>query len=171
MGAPVDACALIHLAKAEALAVTASAFGALIAPPSVWREAVEAGTQRSDPEVPAILMAEARGWIRRQALDARQRKRAADLADRHGLGAGEAEVLAIGPGHPLVLSDEVRGRRRAESLGIVAIPTLLVPLLCADRDVLDEAAAITLLGALARHCNARFEEVTQVERDIRRLFP
>lgn len=166
MGTPVDASALIYLAKAKGLPAANAALGPLLVPSAVWAEVVIAGARRGNREVDDVRTAEGSGQVRHVELPAGVRKRAAGIASRLGLGAGESEVLAMGRDHGLVLLDEYRATRAGKSLGVITLETLLVPALCVQSRVLDAPAAVTLLHEIARHTTVRAEMVLRVERLI-----
>ena len=67
-GTPIDTSSLIYLAKASGLAAANACVGPLLLPPAVWREAVQAGEARGDPEVHRVVTAESSGWVSRIVL-------------------------------------------------------------------------------------------------------
>ena len=87
------------------------------------------------------------------------------------LGAGESEVLALGASRELVIIDEIRGTRIAHLLGIVAASTLVIPVLCADRGVLDVTQSLKLLHDIARFAGASAGDVQRVEQRIKECYP
>ena len=165
-GIPLDASALIYLAKSGGLPAASACFGVLLIPPAVWNEVIVAGMQRGSTEVASILTAVDSGLVRAISLDAPLRRRALKLAAQFGLGAGESEVLALGATHEVVLLDEHRATRASKALGITAIETVLIPALCVQARVLDASAAIDLLRSIARHTVVRAEMVRRVEQLI-----
>jgi len=169
-GTPVDASSLIYLAKASGLAAANACVGPLLVPPAVWREVVQAGEARGDPETHRVANAESSGWVSRVVLDGRQRRAAQALMTEFKLGAGESEVLALGHDRQLVIIDEFRGTRIAQLLGIVVASTLMIPLLCADRRVLDAAQSLKLLHDIARYAGAGASEIDRVGQRIKECF-
>src|SRR6266508_1601994 len=123
---PADASTLIYLAKADAFMEVGLCVAGLLAPPSVWREAVVDGERIGALEVPRIRAAQS---LRQVDLSEAQGALARTLASEHRLGAGESEVLALGRSAGYAVVDEGRGARVARSLGIVAISTLFLPVL------------------------------------------
>ena len=166
MSTPVDASALIYLAKSGGLSAASACFGVLLIPPAVWNEVIVAGLQRGSTDVAGIRAALDAGLVRATSLDAPLRRRALKIASQFGLGAGESEVLALGVTHELVLLDEHRATRAGKALGVTAIETLLVPALCVQAGVLNAPAAVDLLHAIARHTTVRAEMVRRVEQLI-----
>jgi predicted nucleic acid-binding protein len=170
-GIPTDASSLIHLAKAGQLELAHKALGPLLVPPAVWVEAITEGERIGAVEVPVLVQGFGNGWLRRVELGAKSISQARTLVERHGLGQGEAQVMAIAGEYAWILLDEHRGARRAEGIGIVVMTSLLLPLLCVDRGLLDTEGGIVVLRAIALHSNPKFEQLAQCERDIRRLSP
>jgi predicted nucleic acid-binding protein len=162
---PADASTLIYLAKADAFTDVALCVAGLLAPPSVWREAVVDGERIGAIEVPRIREAES---LRRVDLTPAQGALAATLASEQRLGAGESEVLAIGQSAGYAVVDEGRGARVARSLGIVALSTLFLPVLGRRDGGLDQDEALELLHTLSVVTGARAEVVIALERRIRR---
>ncbi len=167
---PADASVLIYLAKADVFAVAHRCIGALVATPAVWREAVEAGERKGAPEVGRIRVANGAGQLVRVHLAQGIAKHARELSARHQLGHGESEVLALGRRGGEVLVDEGRATRVAESLGLVPISTLFVPVLGAVHGQLDEPAARDLLHRLAVVTGAQADVILSLESILRRLM-
>jgi predicted nucleic acid-binding protein len=170
-GIPADSSSVIYLAKAGGLAVASARFGPLLMAPAVWTEVVVAGGRAGRTEVATIEQAVDAGHVRRTAFNSTLRKSAHQLAHQFGLGAGESEVLALGPGFELVLIDEHRATRAARAMGVWSIETALVPALCVQADVLDAAAALELLDAIGRHTKVRAELVFRVRQLIEEAKP
>jgi predicted nucleic acid-binding protein len=166
--APGDSSTLIYLAKADAFGEVANCLAAILVPPAVWREAVEAGERRGAPEVTRIRSAEHAGFLRRIELDANLRQLADTIADEYRLGAGESEVLAVGATLGRGVVDEGRASRVARSLGILPISTLFLPVLGRQRRGLGEREALQLLWRLAVVTGARADVVFVIEQHIRR---
>lgn len=165
-GTPLDASALIYLAKSGGLSAASACFGVLLIPPAVWNEVMVAGLQRGSTDIAGIRAALDARLVRAISLDAPLRRRALKIASQFTLGAGESEVLALGAAHDVVLLDEHRATRASKALGITAIETVLVPALCVQAGVLDARAAIDLLRSIARHTTVRAEMVRRVEQLI-----
>ena len=158
----------MYLAKAAGLAAAYARFWPLLMPPAAWAEVVTAGVRAGRAEVAAVEKAVADGYVQRAALDAALRRRAHKLELQFGLGAGESEVLALGPGFELVLIDEHRATRAAKALGVSSLETAFVPALCAQAGVLDAKAAHELLNAIARHTKVRAELAIRARQLIER---
>ncbi|MBI5709836.1 MAG: hypothetical protein HZC42_05935 [Candidatus Eisenbacteria bacterium] len=167
-GSPADASTLIYLAKAEAFELAWKCVGRLAVPPSVWRESVEAGDRKGAVEVARIRLAHESGLVRRVQLSTRTATRAREIAARYLLGSGESEVLALGGRGGRVIVDEGRATRVAESLGLVPVSTLFLPVLGAARGRLGEPSAVELLRRLAGITGARADVTILLERLIRR---
>jgi len=168
VGLPADASTLIYLAKAEAFEMAWRCVGRLTIPPSVWRESVEAGERRGAVEVARIRWAHEKGLVIRVPLSSSTARRAREIADRFLLGSGESEVLALGRRGGRVIVDEGRATRVAESLGLVPISTLLLPVLGATRGRLTERSAIAMLHRVASATGARADVTFLLEQLIRR---
>jgi hypothetical protein len=85
-----DASSLIYLAKADALRGAAGLFGALLAPPSVWRETVDAGEgwgQLDKAKISIGLAAEQAGVSHYQIMEEADR-----LQEGGGRGDREHEL-------------------------------------------------------------------------------
>jgi predicted nucleic acid-binding protein len=166
-GVPSDATTLIYLAKAGAFNVVAACGMTILAPPAVWREAVEAGEAAGYADAARIREAERRGLITRIGLTSEQEARASATASSQRLGEGEAEALAIPEPGEWVLVDDGRAARVATALGLVPISTLFLPVLAARRARFARDEAIAALRAIAVAANARAEAVIELEAWIR----
>ena len=166
-GTPADASTLIYLAKADVFAPAGKCAGRLLVTPSVWREAVEAGTHRGAVEVAHIRLAEGHRLLSRVELAKRVARRARDIAHQYTLGSGESEVLAVAEPGGRALVDEGRATRVAESLGLVPVSTLLLPAIGAAEGKLEGTAAMELLHRLASVTGARADVIVRLERIIR----
>jgi predicted nucleic acid-binding protein len=144
-----DTSALIYLAKADAFEVAHASVGAMLAPPAVWREAVEAGVKRgvSDPEV--ISSAQSAGWVRKVAIPSRVERAAQELARRHRIGEGESQVLAMAKRETRVVIDDLRATRVALALGLVPVPTVFLPIVGMREGGLPRQRAAEMLRRLA----------------------
>lgn len=158
-----DASTLIYLAKADALPIAARCVGPLLIPPAVWKECVEAGERKGALDVARIRLAEHEGLVRPVELPARALARAREIAERHMLGTGESELLAMARAGQMVLLDEGRATRVAVSFGLSPISTLLVPVIGAFHGRLAVAEAKTLVRRLAVVSGARADLVLQLE--------
>lgn len=130
-----DASPLIALGRIGKLDLLREIFGSLILPDSVWREVVEAGTQK--------LGADAVGsapWISRQSVHDQ------DLVNllRHDLGAGEAEaiVLARECNADFLLIDERLGRSAAKNLGLKVVGLVGILIEARDRGLIPDAESL-----------------------------
>lgn len=165
---PGDASTLIYLAKADVFQAAASCVPTILAPPSVWRESVEAGEELGYPDVPRIRTAEATGSVRRVELSTADAAAAGSIATHHRLGLGESEVLALARTGRRALVDEGRAARAARALGIVPISTLFLPVLGRRRGALGTRDAVELLRSLAIVTGARAEVVFAIDRALRK---
>jgi predicted nucleic acid-binding protein len=165
---PTDASTLIYLAKADTFAEAEACVGRMAVPPSVWREAVDAGERLGYPDVPRIRAAEQVRILGRVELTASQQDVAAAIAAEHRLGVGESEVLALATSGGRALVDEGRAARAAHALGIVPVSTLFLPVLGRRRRALSTREATDLLRKLAIVTGARAEVVFELELHIRK---
>src|SRR5207342_3321411 len=124
---PVDASTIIYIAKADAFEDVGRVISTLLVPAAVWREAVVEGERIGAFEVPRIRAAEVAGVIKRVELSAAEQRAAQGIADEHGLGKGESEVLAVAQRLGRAVVDEGRASRVAHLLGVSAVSTLLLP--------------------------------------------
>lgn len=164
---PADASSLIYLAKASAFEQASACVPALVAPPAVWSEAVDAGRRIGAPEVDRIVQAHERGFVRRAEPADELAQRSAAIALEHRLGAGESEVLALAGPREVVVVDEGRATRVALSLGLVPVSTLFLPVLGRRRGTLDEAESIALLRRLAVVTGASADATFAIEEVLR----
>ena len=164
---PTDASSLICIAKCDAFVEIAPCVETMLVPPSVWAEAVEAGERIGAAEVSEIRAAEAAGSVRRIGLDAQQTRLARALANSERLGKGESEVLALGRQDGRCIVDEGRASRVAASMGIAAVPTLLLPVIGYREGRMDLAEAFGLVRRLAVVAGARAEVVFAIEQALK----
>ena len=168
---PADASSLIYLAKADAFEEVALCVQMIQVPPAVSREAVEEGERIGAPEVPRIHDALDAGALERVALSAAQSRLAGTIAAENRIGSGESEVLALArPGHRVIV-DEGRASRVAQVLGVVAIPTLFLPLIGHRSGDLGFDAALNLLRRLAAVTGARSDTALAIEQELRKGPP
>jgi predicted nucleic acid-binding protein len=145
----VDTSALIYLAKADAFREAYGSVGAMLIPPAVWEEAVEAGIRRgvSDPEV--ILKAQGAEWVRTVSIPSRNAQLAHDLAERYRIGQGESQVLALAKRGTRVVIDDLRATRVAVALGYFPVPTVFLPVVGMRERGLPRQSATEMLRRLA----------------------
>lgn len=164
---PGDASTLIYLAKANAFDEARACLDAILVPPAVWRESVEAGERIGAPEVGRIKEAVEAGFLRRVELREDVEEIANRIAAEHRLGPGESEVLALASGRCRAIVDEGRAARVARSLGITAVSTLFLPVLGRQRGGLAAEDAVRLLHRLAVVAGARADAVLMIEMYLR----
>jgi predicted nucleic acid-binding protein len=164
---PGDATTLIYLAKADGFDIAARCVRGILVPPSVWREAVEAGERRGYPDVARIRVAERAGFLRRIALHDAAEALSATIAGQHRLGLGESEVLALAHETMRAIVDDGRAARVAEALGIRPLSTLFLPVFGRQGGSLGEDEALAYVRRLAVAANARAEAVFVIEQFIR----
>lgn len=167
-GTPIDASSLIYLAKADAFRLLELCEGPIAVPPTVWDEVVDAGERRGAAEVPRVRRALESGWLRMAPLTPAARRRAGAIRRAYSLGAGESEVIASATRSGLVVLDEGRATRVAETLNLLPVPTILLPVIGRERQLLDESEALELLERLAVVSAARAEQLIHLQRRIRR---
>ncbi|MEO5988656.1 MAG: hypothetical protein ABIU54_06720 [Candidatus Eisenbacteria bacterium] len=165
---PTDASALIHLAKLDSFETAFRCVGNLRVPPSVWREVVELGDAQGALDVPVVHLAESLGYIQRAALSPDEAAKARAIAIAHRLGAGECEVLAMASHGQRVILDEGRGTRLAQFMGILPVPTLMLPLFGVRNRTLDLSEALEFLWAITLVSGARADLFASMERRLRR---
>lgn len=165
---PCDASTLIYLAKADAFPEAARCVGPLVVTPSVWREAVDEGERIGAADVPRIREAERRGLLLRVDLAEAERQLVESIAAEQRLGTGESEVLALGKEIGRAIIDEGRASRVAESLGIVPVSTLFLPVIGRTERTLSGREALGLLRRLAVVTGAKAEVVFALERQLRK---
>ncbi|MGH3024845.1 MAG: hypothetical protein ACRDLR_00140 [Gaiellaceae bacterium] len=164
---PGDASTLIYLAKADGFTFAARCVDWIVVPPSVWREAVVDGERIGAPEVPLIREAEQHAFLSRVSLGATEQRDADEIATGNRLGLGESEVLALGRAKKTAIVDEGRAARVAESLGILTVSTLFLPVLGVRRRSMRNTEAVAFLHRLAIVAGARAEVVFEIEQHIR----
>ncbi len=160
---PGDASTLIYLANANAFSDARRCLERIIAPPGVWREAVEDAERLAYPDVPRIRGAVEDGFVLRVELDDDAQLLAGTLATEHRLGVGESEVLALGLDTGRALLDDGRAARVATTLGVEPVSTLFLPVLGCIVGGLGRDAAIAFLRRLAIVTGARAETVYRIE--------
>jgi predicted nucleic acid-binding protein len=165
MEAPADASTLIYLAKAEAFEEVAFFLQPILAPPAVWVEAVDQGVTVGAPEVDRIREAE-KGLITKVTLTASIRRKAARLGQRHRIGRGESEVLAMAYKGDLVIVDEGRATSVALAVGLIPFSTLFLPLLGMRLDALNREQATSFLHRLAGPTGARSSTISEIEQRL-----
>lgn len=165
---PADASSLIYLAKADAFDLAGQVVKPILAPPSVWREAVLAGEEVGAAEVPRIVLAERDGLVRRIDLSESEQRLAAAIAARNRLGSGESEVLTVAPTGALAIVDEGRATRVARSRGITPISTLFLAVIGRDTGDLDHDQAVDLLRRIAAVIGVRSDVTLALEHELQR---
>ncbi len=158
---------MIYLAKADAFNALVPNFGALLAPPDVWFEAVEEGERIGAPEVTLIRKAHDQGIVRQVALKAAEAKQAKGLRAR-GLGRGESEVLVFGVRTGSVVIDEGKGSRVARELGLQVVSVLQIPVIHFGSGHVSQGEAIEWSRRLAEVMNVKAEVLTAIERRLTR---
>lgn len=161
-----DASTLIYLAKAQAFGEVALFLRPILAPPTVWVEAVDQGDAIGASEVNRIREAEEKGLITRVALTPSIRRQATRLRQRHRIGQGESEVIAMTEIGDLVIVDEGRATNVALALGLIPLSTLFLPLLGIRVDALTEEEAKSLLHRLAGPTGARSSTISEIEKRL-----
>lgn len=161
-----DASSVIYLAEADALRDAAVLVGALLVPPAVWREAVEAGERRGQLDQVSIRSARDQGLLHVLELDPEIEKRAIEIKRRRRIGFGESQVLAIAKQGGLVLMDDRRAARVAMSMGVSPARTISLPVLCWRRGLIDSSGALDLLRRLTRVVGVRADLLMRLEADI-----
>ncbi|MGH3103777.1 MAG: hypothetical protein ACRDN6_06750 [Gaiellaceae bacterium] len=164
---PGDASTLIYLAKADVFDEAARCVAKILAPPAVWREAVDDGERSGYPDVARIRQAEHDGFVRRVVLADPIASLAATIARQYGLGLGESEVLALGQAIGRAIVDDGRASKVAAALGMQPVSTLFLPVLGRRSGSLDDREALALLRRLAVAAHARAETVYAIEQFIR----
>jgi predicted nucleic acid-binding protein len=119
-----DASVLIALAKIGRLRLLKQVFASITMSPSVKREVIDEGVQRSAPEVAHVQQALNERWLRTARLNAAEKRSVQQLAGNTTLGPGEAESLAVARLRNVAfLVDEKEARTVARALGIEVIGT------------------------------------------------
>ncbi len=114
---------LIHLTKLSKSSYLRDYADQVAIPEAVHAEVVTRGKQEGYPEASLIEKFEMEGWIKVQALGARARNFARDLATTLGPGEAQAISLAKQTGSSLLIDDD-HGRRVAEYYRINTLSTL-----------------------------------------------
>lgn len=128
---------LISLAQISQVHLLPSLFGYLQIPPAVHEEVV---TSKHFGETSAEV--DITGWVR--VTKVRDSTAVELLRERLGAGESEAIVLAIESRAALLLIDEKRGRRVAESQGVEKSGTLGVLILAKRRGLIDAVQPLLL---------------------------
>lgn len=149
-GILADTSALIYLAKADVFREAHVSVGVMLAPPAVWEESVEAGVTRGLSDTEVILRARDAGWVRTIAIASGAERLARELAERHRIGGGESQVLALAKRETRVVIDDRRATRVAVALGYVPLPSLFLPIVGVREHGLPRACATEMLRRLAR---------------------
>lgn len=163
---PADASTLIYIAKADSFIDVAKCVRRLLIPPAVWREAVVEGERSGAPEVARIHAAEGAGFLERIELSEEEQRQSARVAVENRLGVGESEVLALGQSLGHVVIDEGRASRVARAFGLMALSTLLLPVIGRRSGRLAAADATALLRRLAAVTGARSDVVQRIEEEL-----
>ena len=166
LGILSDASTVIYLAKADVLHDAGALLGALLVPPAVWRETMEAGERRGQLDQARIRSARDRGLLRLVELDAAIERRAIEIRRRRRIGLGESQVLAVAKKGRLVLVDDHRAARVATSMGISPARTISLPVLCWRRGWLDSSGALQLLRRVTKVVAVRADVLMRLEADI-----
>lgn len=161
----VDASVLIYLGTAAAFEAF-EFMGSLLAPPSVWNEAVAGGTQKRAPDTAQILAAADAGRVVLVEMDRQLRERSLQLISERRLGAGESEVIALASGLRRPVLDDLRAGRVATELGISHTSTLGLPLIGLREGALDEHQARRLLEQLAAAASPTSTTLLRLLREI-----
>ena len=135
-----DSSPLIAMGRIGQLEILHALFGQLLVPDAVWKEVVEAATDK--PGSSDIARAP---WIERRTVN--------DSAWvnllKHDLGPGEAEaiILARETGADFVLMDERLGRSAAQNLGLKVVGLVGVLIEARKQGLLTDAAE--MMGRLS----------------------
>jgi predicted nucleic acid-binding protein len=162
-----DASSVIYLAKADPLHDVGALLGALLVPPAVWRETVEAGESWGQLDKARIRSARDQGFLQLVELDPATERRAIEIRRRRRIGFGECQVLAAARKGSLVLMDDRRAARVAMSMGISAARTISLPVLCWRRGLIESSDASELLRRLTEVIGVRASVLMRLEADIR----
>jgi predicted nucleic acid-binding protein len=87
-----DASPLIILAKANRIRLLPQLYETVAVPPSVWREAVEAGDRRPETH---LLEEASQSWLRVKGLPSKAVRVSSTLRRATPLGSGEADAIAL----------------------------------------------------------------------------
>ena len=120
----VDASVLIALAKMRKLDLLKLVYGDVLIGPQVKAETVDAGKRIAAPGVERIEKALDDGWLQVARLSSKEKNTARSIVSKGGLGAGEAESIALASSRRLtVIIDDRAARSFAEVMGIRFIGT------------------------------------------------
>jgi predicted nucleic acid-binding protein len=119
-----DASVLIALAKMCRMDLLHSVYGEVLIGPQVKAETVDAGKRISAPGVERIEKALDYGWLQVARLSSKERSTAHRIVSKGGLGAGEAESIALASSRKLmVILDDRAARSFAELMRITFLGT------------------------------------------------
>lgn len=119
-----DASVLIALAKMRKLDLLRSVYHGVLIGPQVKRETVDAGKEIFAPGVEHIEKALDDGWLQVARLSSKERNTAHSILSKGGLGAGEAESIALASSRKLmVILDDKAARSFAEVMRITFLGT------------------------------------------------
>jgi predicted nucleic acid-binding protein len=119
-----DASVLIALAKMRSLELLHSVYGDVLIGPQVKAETVDAGKKISAPGVERIEKALDDGWLQVARLSPKEKSTAQRIVSKGGLGAGEAESIALASSRKLIVILEDRAARSfAELMGVTFLGT------------------------------------------------
>jgi predicted nucleic acid-binding protein len=119
-----DASVLIALAKMRKLDLLKRIYGDALIGPQVKAETVDAGKRISAPGVERIERALDDGWLQVVRLSSKEKNTAHSIVSKGGLGAGEAESIALASSRKLmVILDDRAARSFAEVMGVTFIGT------------------------------------------------
>jgi predicted nucleic acid-binding protein len=144
-----DASPLIYFAKMDKLAFLVQVVGTIAIPPSVYKEAVEAGRRRGRLDADRIAAAIKERMVVRLEPTAQEVQLTGRLSADPRLGAGECEVIACAAHRRLkALLHDKKARRVAASYGVRTI----------------QAADVLFLALLRRHVS--LSEFKSLLRDL-----
>lgn len=119
-----DASVLIALAKMRRLDLLRSVHNGVLISPQVKAETVDAGKRILAPGVEHIEKALDDGWLQVARLSSKERRTAHSIITKGGLGAGEAESIALASSRKLmVILDDKAARSFAEVMRITYLGT------------------------------------------------
>ena len=159
----VDTSALIYLAKADAFREAHVSVGVMLAPPAVWEESVEAGIVRGLSDTEVILRAQDEGWVSTVKIAPRAESLALRLAERHRIGRGESQVLALAKRGTRVVVDDIRATRVAVALGHIPLPSVFLPVVGMREQGLSRPRAMEMLRRLARVTTISADQLARLE--------
>jgi len=156
---------LIHLAKIGRLALLRDLFGEILAPESVWIEAVERGREAGKSD--AVLIGEAE-WVR----VVRDPTGADNVAKRAGIHQGEvcAILLARSMGVPVLL-DDAGARRFAQGMGLTVIGSIGVLMRAVKDGLITTEEGLRDLARLAKVMWLSVDVYERARRAIERRSP